>query len=98
MRIVDCAYFGWELEVGSSISRDLFVAARIRPRVLLDAGLLRVRKKIWWRSDERLDHHSWTYFWSILTNQVRKGVKQRTMDLWDPSTEMHSVKAGMVGQ
>ena len=27
-----------------------------------------------------------------------KREKQRTMDLWDPSTEMHSVKAGMVGQ
>ena len=45
MRIADHAYFGWESEVGSPISRDPFAAARIRHRVPLDAGLLWVTKK-----------------------------------------------------
>ena len=51
MRIVDHAYFGWESEVGSPISRDPFAAAQIRPRVPLDACLLWGQKKLWWRVD-----------------------------------------------
>ena len=46
MEIVDYAYFGWESEVGSPISRDPFAAARIRPRVPLDADLLWGQKNI----------------------------------------------------
>jgi hypothetical protein len=53
--IVDHAYFGWES--GSPILRDRFTVAQIRPQSPLDAGLLWVSKR-WWRTDERLDHHS----------------------------------------
>ena len=45
MRIVNHAYFSWESEPGSPISRDPFAAARIRLRDPLDAGLLWIRKK-----------------------------------------------------
>ena len=46
MRIADHANFGWELEPVSPISHDPFAAARIRPRIPLDAGFYGVRKKI----------------------------------------------------
>ena len=46
MRIVDHAYFDWESEPGSPISRGPFAAARIRPRVPLDAGLLWGQKNL----------------------------------------------------
>jgi hypothetical protein len=37
---------------------------------------------------------------SILVNSDQSGLKkgQRTIDVWDPYTGMHSVKAGVVGQ
>ena len=60
MRIMDHAYFGWESDVVSPISRDPFAAAQIRPRVPLDAGLLLGDKKnlAIEISDERLDQYT----------------------------------------
>ena len=101
MRIADHAYLGWELEPGSPISRDPFAAARIRPQVPLDAGLL-------WGQKGNLVVIGRTagppqlgvFLVHSDESSLNRGdcVKHRTMDLWDPSTEMHSLNAGMVGQ
>jgi hypothetical protein len=79
MRFVDHAYFGWVSEVGSLISRDPLAAARIRSRVTLD----RVGKKIWWRSDERLDHHAQLEEFLVNSDQFNlKEEKQRSQGHW----------------
>jgi hypothetical protein len=42
-------------------------------------------KKVWWISDERLDHLNWGVFF-VNSDQVWNIQKQKTMDLWDTST------------